>query len=77
MNAMDKHRDIFTEKHFHRLCILSTISHCHTNIILVLLLIVDLRGSLMAQWLTSPTRIHEDAGLMPGPAHWVMDLALL
>ena len=25
----------------------------------------------MAQWLTNPTRNHEVAGSVPGPAHWV------
>ena len=31
---------------------------------------------VMAQWLTNPTSIQEDTGLIPGLTQWVKDLAL-
>ena len=32
---------------------------------------------IVAEWVRNPARIHEDAGLIPGPTQWVKDPTLL
>ena len=34
------------------------------------------RASIVTQWVTNPTGIHEDAGSVPGLTHQVKDLVL-
>ena len=38
---------------------------------------ISFGAPVVAQWVKNPTRIHEDAGSIPGLTQWVKDLALL
>ena len=38
---------------------------------------VSLGVTIVAQWLTNLTSIHEDPGLIPGLSQWLKDLVLL
>ena len=37
---------------------------------------VKMGVSIVAQWLTNPTRIYKEAGSIPGLAQWVKDVVL-
>ena len=49
---------------------------CDISFLVIFFKLYYFRVPVVAQWLTNPTSIHEDAGSIPGLTQWVKDLAL-